>query len=139
MLVGGQRDADARVLFRHREIAWTVAEVLGRRLQVDGLDLASWGAFRLADQSGKGYGEERWLADHLAAMARLEALLGANPPLAVKALALDGRALMALAGRKGGPGLGELQHFLLEKVLDEPAGNARGMLESWAREWLAGH
>ena len=110
-----------------------------RKLQEDGLELQQWGAFRLADQSGKGYGEERWLADHLAAMARLEALLRSNPPLAVKALALDGRALMALAGRKGGPWLGELQHFLLEKVLDDPAGNARGMLEVWAREWLAGH
>ena len=110
-----------------------------RRLQEDGQDLQSWGAFRLADQSGKGYGEERWLADHLAAMARLEALARSHPPLAVKSLAMDGRALMALAGRKGGPWLGELQGFLLEKVLDDPGGNIRPALEAWAREWLAAH
>lgn len=103
-----------------------------RHLNDDGLPLAEWGAFRLADMLGKGFGEEPYRSEHTAIMARLEALQAAQPPLSVKALALDGRALMALAGRQGGPWLGELQKHLLEVVLDDPAKNTVGILSRLA-------
>jgi len=107
-----------------------------KRLGEDGLALERWGAFRLADQSGKGFGGERCDADHVATMARLEALAQVRPPLSVKALALDGRALMALARRKGGPWLGALQAHLMEQVLDEPALNQADALAGLVRIWL---
>ena len=108
-----------------------------KRLQEDDLPLQRWAAFRLADQSGKGFGAEPFLAAHRAILARLEALAADQPPLAVAALALDGRALMALAGRPGGPWLGQLQQSLLEAVLDDPALNQEGPLGDLARDWLA--
>jgi len=54
----------------------------------------------------------------------------------VKALALDGRALMALSGRKGGPWLGELQAHLLERVMDDPGLNGPEKLQALAGAWL---
>ena len=99
-----------------------------RHLQEDGLPLAEWGAFRLADMLGKGFGDEPYRSDHAAVMARLEALAAAKPPLSVKDLALDGRALMTLAERPGGPWLGALQKHLLEVVLEDPAKNTAGVL-----------
>ena len=99
-----------------------------RHLQEDDLPLREWAAFRLADMLGKGFGDEPYRSDHATILARLEALEAAKPPLSVKALALDGRALMALAGRSGGPWLGALQKHLLEVVLDDPAKNTEGVL-----------
>ena len=99
-----------------------------RHLAEDGLPLAEWGAFRLPDMLGKGFGEEPYRSDHAAIMARLEALQAAKPPLSVKDLALDGRALMALTGRPGGPWLGALQKHLLEIVIEDPAKNTAGVL-----------
>jgi tRNA nucleotidyltransferase/poly(A) polymerase len=107
-----------------------------KRLREDGLTVARWGAFRLADQTGKGFGTERCGPDHQAIMARMEALERTLPPLDIKALALDGRALMALAGRKGGPWLGELQAFLLERVLDDPLVNEPETLKGLAEAKL---
>ncbi|MBS1766022.1 MAG: HD domain-containing protein [Acidobacteria bacterium] len=99
-----------------------------RHLAEDHLLLAEWGAFRLADMLGKGFGEEPYRTDHAAIMARLEALQAAKPPLSVKDLALNGRALMALADRTGGPWLGALQKHLLEVVIEDPAKNTLGIL-----------
>lgn len=99
-----------------------------RHLAEDDLPLEAWSAFRLADMLGKGFGEEPYRSDHAALMARLEALAAAKPPLSVKDLALDGRALMALAGRPGGPWLGALQKQLLEVVIEDPAKNSVGIL-----------
>jgi tRNA nucleotidyltransferase/poly(A) polymerase len=107
-----------------------------KRLQEDGLSLDRWGALRLADQSGKGFGLASCAEDHETVMARLVQLARTAPPLQVKALALDGRALMALAGRKGGPWLGALQAHLLDKVLDEPALNTPESLRGLAEVWL---
>jgi tRNA nucleotidyltransferase (CCA-adding enzyme) len=109
----------------HPTLEWGDAacrRLLGR-LEADGLGLAQWAAFRLADQRAKGLEWDRRLEEHQALMARLEALLAARPPLGVRDLALDGAALMALAGRPGGPWLGVLQKQLVEAVLDDPAVN----------------
>ena len=110
-----------------------------KHLQEDGLPLERWASFRLADNSGKGFGEEPFLAAHEAMLARLRGLAGQHPPLAVQALALDGRALMALAGRPGGPWLGQLQQGLMEAVLDDPSLNQPGPLGGLAAEWLERH
>ena len=90
------------------------------KLAGDGLSLARWSAFSLADQQGKGLDWAGHQRAHAALLQRLEALAAQAPPLNVKALALDGAALMKLAGRAGGPWLGELQRRLLEAVLEEP-------------------
>lgn len=107
-----------------------------RRLAEDGLGLSRWAAFRLADQRAKGMEVEARERDHAAITARLEALAAALPPLSVKALALDGAALMRLAGRGGGPWLGELQRQLLEAVIEEPALNTPEALADLARQRL---
>jgi hypothetical protein len=109
-----------------------------KRLLEDGLPLERWAAFRLADQSGKGWGRTRCLPEHEAMVTRLSALALTQPPLQVRALALGGKALMHLAGRKGGPWLGDLQAHLLEAVMDDPALNHPGPLEDLARTWLKG-
>jgi tRNA nucleotidyltransferase (CCA-adding enzyme) len=108
-----------------------------KRLLEDDLPLERWASFRFADMSGKGFGDEPFLAAHLEMLGRLEALAAQRPPLALAALALDGKALMALAGRKGGPWLGQLQQFLMEAVLEDPARNAPDALGQLARDWLA--
>jgi len=108
-----------------------------KQLMEDGLPLERWAQFNLADQSGKGFGAEPFRAGHAAMVARLGALAAQRPPLAIQALALDGRALMELAGRPGGPWLGQLQHFLMEAVLDNPERNQPGPLRELAAGWLA--
>lgn len=104
-----------------------------RRLGEDGLDLARWAAFRLADQRAKGLEVEAREQDHAAILARLESMVAAAPPLAVKALALDGAALMALTGRAGGPWLGKLQRDLLEAVIEDPSLNTPEALAELAK------
>jgi len=94
-----------------------------RRLEEDGLPLDRWAAFRLGDLRGKGVAVDAREAEHLALMARLRGLADSSPPLSVRALALDGAALMRLLNRAGGPWLGDLQRQLLEDVLDDPAAN----------------
>jgi hypothetical protein len=108
-----------------------------KMLHEDDLPLDQWAAFRFADQAGKGFGEEPVRPTHDAILARLEALAAQNPPLAVQALALDGRALMALAGRPGGRWLGLLQQALLQAVLEDPGANQPEALGALARQWLA--
>ncbi|MBK9796243.1 MAG: HD domain-containing protein [Holophagaceae bacterium] len=106
------------------------------RLGEDALSLEDWAAFRLADHQGKGVEVEARLAEHQLMLSRLGALAAARPPLALKDLALDGAALMRLAGRSGGPWLGELQRHLLEAVLDDPAANTVQGLSRLAMERL---
>ena len=108
-----------------------------KRLQEDDLPLARWAEFRLADQSGKGFETSRCQPAHDAMVARLQALAARKPALGIRELALDGKALMALAGRKGGPWLGQLQAFLLEAVLEDPDLNATEPLAAAAQQWLA--
>lgn len=109
-----------------------------RRLGEDGLDLARWAAFRLADQRAKGLEVEAREWDHAAIVARLTALAAAAPPLSVRALALDGSALMGLAGRGGGPWLGDLQRDLLEAVIENPSLNTPEALAELAQQKLRG-
>jgi tRNA nucleotidyltransferase/poly(A) polymerase len=123
----------------HPNSAWSQAACRRflRRLGEDGLDLERWGAFRLADQLGKGFGEEPCRTLHEAVMDRLRAIQAARPPLRTADLALQGRALMDLAGRPGGPWLGRLQKHLLEAVLEAPELNTEPTLGVLAQEWLA--
>ena len=107
-----------------------------RRLAEDALELDRWAAFRLADQRGKGLEREAREAEHEAIVARLTALAASAPPLSVQDLALDGAALMRLAGRPGGPWLGKLQRRLLEAVLEEPALNTAAALAELVQRWL---
>jgi tRNA nucleotidyltransferase (CCA-adding enzyme) len=131
----------------HPDDRWSDAACrrLLRKFQEDGLDEPAWHALRLADQLAKGWGDEpltpspddglsgqAWReavsARCKAVRARLERLKAEQPPLSVKHLALDGRALMILADRPGGPWLGALQKHLLEVVLEDPAKNTTGVL-----------
>jgi tRNA nucleotidyltransferase/poly(A) polymerase len=109
-----------------------------RRLAEDGLDLQRWAAFQLADHRGKGLAVEAREGEHGQMLARLEAMAAAAPPLSVKELALDGAALMRLAGRPGGPWLGELQRHLLEAVLEAPELNTVERLAELALQQLGG-
>lgn len=110
-----------------------------KALLEDGLPLEHWASFRLADQTGKGLPLADCQADHQAILHRLEALAAPCPPLSIRALVLDGSALMALAGRRGGPWLGQLQEALLEAVLDQPETNTPEGLRHQAQSWLEAH
>ena len=131
----------------HPDDRWSDAACrrLLRKFHEGDLDEPAWHALRLADQLAKGWGDEPLIPspdDGLsgdawrvavkarceAVRARLERLKAEQPPLSVKHLALDGRALMALAGRPGGPWLGVLQKHLLDIVLEDPAKNTVGVL-----------
>jgi tRNA nucleotidyltransferase/poly(A) polymerase len=108
-----------------------------KKLSDDGLPLSTWGTFRRADQQAKGVEVDTRIVEHQGILARLEALAAATPPLSVKSLALDGRELQQLAGRPGGPWLGELQKQLLEAVLEDPAQNTPERLELLSRKMLS--
>jgi tRNA nucleotidyltransferase/poly(A) polymerase len=150
---------DVKALVRHHGVHpdgnWTGVSYRRhlRKLEQDGLSVEAWIAFRWADQLGKGWEdaavapnglpgrvwaeEVRQKNDEL--QAKLEAMLGEKPPLSAKDLALDGKDLMSLAGRKGGPWLGELQKSLVEAVLEEPGLNTGADLGRLATEWCQTH
>lgn len=147
------RDAVKGLIQRHCEhpaADWTDAAYrrLLKRLAEDGVSSEAWQRFRLADQYGKGWlvCEEtpdgrtghQWWADvqreWQGILAHLEAVHFTG--MTAKELALDGHALMALAGRKAGPWMGKLQDHLLEAVLEDPALNRAEALERLARAWL---
>lgn len=68
---------------------------------------------------------------------RVVAALGSGAPLETAALALDGRALMALLGCPPGPHVGEGLRALLDLALDEPERNTADGLAGPARAWWA--
>lgn len=123
----------------HPEAAWSDGACRRhlRRLVEDSLALEDWAAFRWADFQAKGRPDPAWEAQHQAMLARLGALAAEQPPLRARDLALDGHALMALAQRKGGPWLGELQAHLLEGVLENPHLNTPEAQKRQAEAWLA--
>lgn len=120
-----------------------------KRLMEVGVEIESWELFRLADQYGKGWfdcdqtpfgksGTEWWVEtrnEWIRIAARLKSVR--FPGMTAKELALDGNALMALAGRSGGPWLGGLQKHLLEAVLEDPAQNTAEGLRRIALAWLS--
>ena len=106
------------------------------KLSEDGLPLEQWGRFRIADQLAKAFGEAENLLEHQKVMERMRRLAEAQPPLSPSALALDGKALMRLAGKRGGPWVGRLQKHLLDAVLDDPDLNTAEGLQRLAQEWL---
>jgi tRNA nucleotidyltransferase (CCA-adding enzyme) len=67
----------------------------------------------------------------------IERELAARPALSVSELALDGRALMALAGAPAGAWVGEGLRFLLTRVLEAPDLNDAERLAAEAQRWLA--
>lgn len=69
--------------------------------------------------------------------AGVEAALASGAPLSTAALALDGRALMALLGCGPGPHVGEALRALLDEALDDPSLNVTDRLEPLARSWWA--
>jgi tRNA nucleotidyltransferase (CCA-adding enzyme) len=118
---------------------------LQQKILQAGLDVDSWCLFRRADQFGKGWGDighpdgrsgAQWAEDVRteweAVNQRFRDLQCAK--LTVKDLALDGHALMELAGRPPGPWLGRLQAWLLEKVLDDPDLNTPDDLRALVRD-----
>ena len=120
----------------HPGVDWTDAAYrrLLKRIVDAGLEPESWERFQLADRWGKGWFEvghpdgrsgEAWWQDTQAfwsqARQRLEAVR--FPGMTPRELALDGNALMVLAGRPGGPWLGELQAWLLEQIIEDPGIN----------------
>lgn len=106
------------------------------KLSEDGLPLEQWGHFRIADQLAKGFGQAPNQLEHQKVMERLRRLAEAKPPLNPAALALDGKALMSLAGIRGGPWVGRLQKHLLDAVIEHPDLNTVEDLQRLAQEWL---
>lgn len=145
----GKVAAYIRMHGEHPEPEWSDAAFrrLLKRLSEAGLGTDEWELFRLADQWGKGWfetgkdsqsGQEWWDETRAfwdAACLRLEAVR--FPGMTAKELALDGSALMALAGRSGGPWLGELQKRLLDEVVEDPGRNTPEALAGLARAWLS--
>ncbi|BDG06328.1 CCA tRNA nucleotidyltransferase [Anaeromyxobacter oryzae] len=69
--------------------------------------------------------------------AAARGMLAESPPLSTQALALDGRAVVALLGVDPGPHVGEALRHLLDRVLEDPAANTAGALEAELRRWWA--
>lgn len=67
--------------------------------------------------------------------ARVEAILGTNPPLTTKQLALDGKAIMKALGTGPSPAIGHATRFLLEFVLDDPTKNTPDSLTAALQAW----
>jgi tRNA nucleotidyltransferase (CCA-adding enzyme) len=119
-----------------------------KRLMEAGVETQEWELMRKADQYGKGwadhdqtpYGQSgaQWWVDTGLEWAQILARLEAArfPGMTTQELALDGRDLMALAGRPGGPWLGALQKHLLEAVLEEPSRNQAEELRRLSLDWL---
>lgn len=67
----------------------------------------------------------------------VRAVLAQDPPLTTRALALNGAQIMAALAVGPSPLVGQATHYLLERVLDEPALNSAeglaGLLATWER------
>jgi tRNA nucleotidyltransferase (CCA-adding enzyme) len=70
--------------------------------------------------------------------ARLEALAAARPPLTTRALALDGKAIMAALAAPPGPIVGQASRYLLDLVLDDPLRNTPETLLAALKAWNDG-
>ncbi len=66
--------------------------------------------------------------------ARIEAVLSREEALSVADLAVGGREIMEALGIPSGPGVGEILDRLLERVLEDPELNRKGILLRLARD-----
>jgi tRNA nucleotidyltransferase (CCA-adding enzyme) len=110
-------------------------------------DASRWGAAqvrRWASQLGPKRVEEAvalGAASGLEAAAQVavqvQAVLASHPPLSVRELALDGRAVMEVLGVGPSKEVGEATRWLLEKVLEEPGRNTKEALGALLGVWAA--
>ncbi len=69
--------------------------------------------------------------------AAARGVLATAPPLSTQALALDGRAVVALLGGNPGPHVGEALRHLLDRVLADPSANTPEALSAELTRWWA--
>ncbi len=98
---------------------------IGKEFIFDLIDL------RIADKKGGRYPEKVY--GILKLRERIKEELAKKPPFLGKDLALNGHEIMAL-GFKAGPILGDIQRFLIEKVLDTPELNTKEALTKLIKE-----
>ncbi len=82
-------------------------------------------------------GRRRAAAEVRKVQAAVEAVLRRSPPLSVRDLALDGRAVAEALGTGPGPRVGEALRYLLDRVLEQPEQNEPERLRAALREWSA--
>ncbi|MPN62218.1 hypothetical protein SDC9_209965 [bioreactor metagenome] len=87
---------------------------------------------READRLGSGSKKTSWRLEEMK-KRMIEQL---NQPMDVTDLAINGNDLMQEFQLKPSPILGELLHFLFEKVLDEPERNSKESLFDLAASYL---
>jgi tRNA nucleotidyltransferase (CCA-adding enzyme) len=95
-----------------------------------------WDLYRIHLADWRGNPKRGDPAPLVAMYARVRAALREEHALKREDLAIDGRDLMAL-GIEAGPAIGEILEALLQRVVDEPALNARERLIESAREIAA--
>ena len=89
----------------------------------------------LAEAEAAASGDRAARAEVKRLTAAAAAERAASPPLSAQALALDGRAVMAILGAGPGPHVGEALRHLLDRVLEDPSLNAPEALEAELRAW----
>jgi len=102
---------------------------MGQELVFDLLNL------RRADVVAQGMGGTTTDVDELEQRIRDE--LERKPPFGLRDLAVDGTVLMEQLHLQPGPRLGNILHYLMEQVLDDPALNTRDTLLTLAAEFNA--
>ena len=95
-----------------------------------------WDLYRIHLADWRGNPKRGDPAPLVAMYARVRSALREAHALKRGDLAIDGRDLMAL-GIEAGPAIGEILETLLQRVVDEPALNARERLIESAREIAA--
>jgi tRNA nucleotidyltransferase (CCA-adding enzyme) len=70
--------------------------------------------------------------------ARIATLAQQAPPLAIRDLALQGKALMGVLGVGPSPKVGQAGRFLLARVLEDPSLNTPAQLSDLLRKWAKG-
>jgi len=130
---------DVCLLVQHHRLEdswnWSDAQIrrFAARLGVEHLEQL----LQLAEANIRG--REREVAKDLAALQqfsqRVHRLLSENPPLAAKALALNGNEIMRILGIGPSPAVGEATRFLMEQVLENPAMNSADALTEVLQKW----
>ena len=79
----------------------------------------------------------RALAQVKEIQSRVVEVLLRSPPLSIRDLALDGRAVAQALGTEPGPVVGEALRHLLDRVLEDPEQNEPERLRAALRDWSA--